>query len=187
MKAELLKGHLDALVLAALEAEPAHGYAIIQRLRQRSDEVFRLPGGNRLPDAAPARARRARQEPLDGGERPPPPRSTSSSRRAQGARGTAARVAAPSRRLSRRCWRGTYLDRLDRPSSRPGSTASCATGSSPRPPTTWPRGEAAGFGEPAELRASSPTSWPPTAPAAPPSPASARGPGRSGVSPQPSS
>ena len=28
MEAEMLKGHLDAIVLAALEAGPAHGYAI---------------------------------------------------------------------------------------------------------------------------------------------------------------
>jgi PadR family transcriptional regulator, regulatory protein PadR len=49
VKAEILKGHLDALVLAALEAEPAHGYAIIQRLRRRSDDVFRLPEGTVYP------------------------------------------------------------------------------------------------------------------------------------------
>ena len=49
MKAEVLKGHLDALVLAALEAEPAHGYAIIQRLRLRSEDVFRLPEGTVYP------------------------------------------------------------------------------------------------------------------------------------------
>jgi len=49
MKAEVLKGHLDALVLAALEHEPAHGYAIIKRLRRRSDDVFRLPEGTVYP------------------------------------------------------------------------------------------------------------------------------------------
>jgi PadR family transcriptional regulator, regulatory protein PadR len=49
VKPEVLKGHLDALVLAALEAEPAHGYAIIQRLRRRSDEVFKLPEGTVYP------------------------------------------------------------------------------------------------------------------------------------------
>ncbi|HZQ15901.1 MAG TPA: PadR family transcriptional regulator [Gaiellaceae bacterium] len=49
MKAEVLKGHLDALVLAALEHEPAHGYAIIQRLRRRSDDIFRLPEGTVYP------------------------------------------------------------------------------------------------------------------------------------------
>ena len=45
----MLKGHLDALVLAALEQEPAHGYAIIQRLRRRSDDVFKLPEGTVYP------------------------------------------------------------------------------------------------------------------------------------------
>ena len=49
MKAEVLKGHLDALVLAALEQEPAHGYAIIQRLRRSSDDVFKLPEGTIYP------------------------------------------------------------------------------------------------------------------------------------------
>ena len=49
MKAEVLKGHLDALVLAALEQEPAHGYAIIQRLSRRSDDVFKLPEGTIYP------------------------------------------------------------------------------------------------------------------------------------------
>ncbi len=49
MKPDVLKGHLDALVLAALEAEPAHGYAIIQRLRRRSDDVFVLPEGTIYP------------------------------------------------------------------------------------------------------------------------------------------
>ena len=49
MKTDIPKGHLDAMVLAALEAEPAHGYAIIQRLRRRSDDVFRLPEGTIYP------------------------------------------------------------------------------------------------------------------------------------------
>src|SRR6478672_4697436 len=49
MKAEVLKGHLDALVLAALEQEPAHGYAMIQRLSRRSDDVFKLPEGTIYP------------------------------------------------------------------------------------------------------------------------------------------
>ncbi len=49
MKLEIPKGQLDALVLAALEREPAHGYAIIQRLRRRSDDVFRLAEGTVYP------------------------------------------------------------------------------------------------------------------------------------------
>ena len=49
MKPELLKGHLDSLVLAALETEPAHGYGIIRRLRLRSSDVFRLAEGTVYP------------------------------------------------------------------------------------------------------------------------------------------
>jgi transcriptional regulator len=49
LKPELLKGHLDALVLAALAMEPAHGYAVIQRLKRRSADVFVLPEGTIYP------------------------------------------------------------------------------------------------------------------------------------------
>ena len=46
---DLAKTNPDALVLAALAVEPAHGYAIIKRLRRRSDEVFRVPEGTVYP------------------------------------------------------------------------------------------------------------------------------------------
>ncbi|MCA0302136.1 MAG: helix-turn-helix transcriptional regulator [Proteobacteria bacterium] len=49
MEAEMLKGHLDAIVLAALEAGPAHGYAIIETIRSRSGETFDLPEGTVYP------------------------------------------------------------------------------------------------------------------------------------------
>jgi transcriptional regulator len=49
MRAELLKGHLDALILAVVEREPAHGYAILERLRQTSGGVFDLPEGTLYP------------------------------------------------------------------------------------------------------------------------------------------
>ena len=49
MSAEQLKGHLDPLVLAVLEGEPAHGYAIIESLRNGSDGVFDLPEGTIYP------------------------------------------------------------------------------------------------------------------------------------------
>ena len=45
----MLKGHLDAIVLAALEAEPAHGYAIIETIKQRSAGTFDLPEGTVYP------------------------------------------------------------------------------------------------------------------------------------------
>ena len=49
MRSDILKGHLDALVLAALAAEPAHGYGIIRRLRLSSGDVFRLAEGAVYP------------------------------------------------------------------------------------------------------------------------------------------
>lgn len=49
MGAEQLKGHLDPLVLAILEGGPAHGYAIIESLRERSGGVFDLPEGTIYP------------------------------------------------------------------------------------------------------------------------------------------
>jgi DNA-binding PadR family transcriptional regulator len=49
MTSEQLKGHLDPLVLAILEGGPAHGYAIIESLRDRSGGVFDLPEGTIYP------------------------------------------------------------------------------------------------------------------------------------------
>src|SRR5712664_561741 len=49
MEAEMLKGHLDAIVLAALEAGPAHGYAIIETIKNRSTSTFDLPEGTIYP------------------------------------------------------------------------------------------------------------------------------------------
>jgi DNA-binding PadR family transcriptional regulator len=49
MKADLIRGHLDGLLLAVLAAGPAHGYAIIQSLRTGSDGEFDLPEGTIYP------------------------------------------------------------------------------------------------------------------------------------------
>jgi PadR family transcriptional regulator, regulatory protein PadR len=49
MRGELLKGHLDLLLLAVLEPRPAHGYVIIEELRRRSDGTFDLPEGTIYP------------------------------------------------------------------------------------------------------------------------------------------
>lgn len=49
MRAETLKGHLDALLLALLERGPQHGYAIIDGLRQGSGGTFDLPTGTIYP------------------------------------------------------------------------------------------------------------------------------------------
>jgi len=49
MRAETLKGHLDGLLLASLEAGPRHGYAIMEALRAGSAGQFDLPTGTIYP------------------------------------------------------------------------------------------------------------------------------------------
>lgn len=49
MRAEQLKGHLDALLLAVLEPGPLHGYAAMEALRARSGGAFDLPSGTIYP------------------------------------------------------------------------------------------------------------------------------------------
>jgi PadR family transcriptional regulator, regulatory protein PadR len=49
MRADALKGHLDGLLLAVVAEEPAHGYAIVERLRRRSHGAFDLPEGTVYP------------------------------------------------------------------------------------------------------------------------------------------
>jgi PadR family transcriptional regulator PadR len=49
MNRERIKGHLDLLLLSVLSAGPAHGYAIISALRDRSDGTFDLPEGTIYP------------------------------------------------------------------------------------------------------------------------------------------
>ena len=49
MLGEALKGHLDLLLLAILSEGPAHGYAVIESLRQRSGNLFDLPEGTIYP------------------------------------------------------------------------------------------------------------------------------------------
>jgi PadR family transcriptional regulator, regulatory protein PadR len=49
MKAEVLKGHLDALLLATLEAGPRHGYAVIEAVRVASAGRIALPTGTVYP------------------------------------------------------------------------------------------------------------------------------------------
>ena len=44
-----VRGHLDAMLLAALRSGPDHGYAIIERLRVRSGGTFSLPEGTVYP------------------------------------------------------------------------------------------------------------------------------------------
>jgi PadR family transcriptional regulator PadR len=49
MQPEILKGHVDLLLLAAVLARPAHGYAVIEELRRRSNGAFDLPEGTVYP------------------------------------------------------------------------------------------------------------------------------------------
>lgn len=49
MNADQARGSLDLLLLGVLEAGPAHGYAIIEALRERSEGAFDLAEGTIYP------------------------------------------------------------------------------------------------------------------------------------------
>jgi PadR family transcriptional regulator PadR len=49
MKAEALRGHLDALILAVLAPGSMHGYAIIEELKRKSGGALALPEGTIYP------------------------------------------------------------------------------------------------------------------------------------------
>ena len=49
MKPDVLRGHLDALILAAVEHEPLHGYAVIEALSRQSGGTLDLPTGTVYP------------------------------------------------------------------------------------------------------------------------------------------
>ena len=49
MKVDALGGQLDSLLLATVAEEPAHGYAILQRLKLRSAGAFDLAEGTIYP------------------------------------------------------------------------------------------------------------------------------------------
>jgi DNA-binding PadR family transcriptional regulator len=49
MQGEVLKGHVDGLLLAALAPGPGHGYAIIELVRESSDGAFDLREGTVYP------------------------------------------------------------------------------------------------------------------------------------------
>jgi len=48
-KADLLQGTLDMLILKALSLGALHGYGIIQRIRQLSDEMLHVEQGSLYP------------------------------------------------------------------------------------------------------------------------------------------
>lgn len=49
MKPDLVRGHLDLLLLAIVADGPVHGYGALEALKQRSDGVFDLPEGSVYP------------------------------------------------------------------------------------------------------------------------------------------
>jgi len=49
MSADMMRGHLDGLVLAVLTTGPTHGYGLIEALRDRSGGTFDLPEGSVYP------------------------------------------------------------------------------------------------------------------------------------------
>jgi PadR family transcriptional regulator, regulatory protein PadR len=49
LRAEVLKGHLDFLLLAAIAKEPLHGYAVVEAIRNASDGALDLAEGTVYP------------------------------------------------------------------------------------------------------------------------------------------
>ncbi|HCG00338.1 MAG TPA: PadR family transcriptional regulator [Chloroflexi bacterium] len=49
MRGEILKGHLDLLLLATVAGRPGHGYEILGELRRRSQGAFALAEGTVYP------------------------------------------------------------------------------------------------------------------------------------------
>jgi PadR family transcriptional regulator PadR len=49
MRGEVLKGHLDLLLLSTVADSPRHGYAIVEELRRRSSGLFDLSEGTVYP------------------------------------------------------------------------------------------------------------------------------------------
>jgi hypothetical protein len=71
-KADLLQRTLDLLILKALTLGPLHGYSIIQRIRQLSDESLEVEQGSLYPAVYRTRAARMDQFQL-GSDRDRPP------------------------------------------------------------------------------------------------------------------
>jgi PadR family transcriptional regulator PadR len=49
LRSEVLKGHVDLLLLSTLRAGPLHGYAVVEKLRGASDGAFDLAEGTVYP------------------------------------------------------------------------------------------------------------------------------------------
>jgi PadR family transcriptional regulator len=49
LRSEVLKGHVDLLILATLRSGPLHGYGIVEKLRDESEGAFELAEGTVYP------------------------------------------------------------------------------------------------------------------------------------------
>ena len=49
MRSEVLKGHVEVLLLSVLEDSPAHGYRILELVRERSEGALDLAEGTVYP------------------------------------------------------------------------------------------------------------------------------------------
>jgi DNA-binding PadR family transcriptional regulator len=49
LRGEVLRGHLDLLILSVLSTNPGHGYLVVERLKERSAGVFGLGEGTVYP------------------------------------------------------------------------------------------------------------------------------------------
>ena len=49
MRSEVLKGHVDFLLLATLQTGPLHGYGVVEKLRGASEGAFDLAEGTVYP------------------------------------------------------------------------------------------------------------------------------------------
>ena len=49
MRSEVLRGHVDLLILATLRSGPLHGYGIVEKLRDESEGAFELAEGTVYP------------------------------------------------------------------------------------------------------------------------------------------
>jgi transcriptional regulator len=49
LRSEVLKGHVDLLILATLRLGPLHGYGVVEKLRDESEGAFDLAEGTVYP------------------------------------------------------------------------------------------------------------------------------------------
>jgi transcriptional regulator len=49
LRSEVLKGHVDLLLLSTLRAGPLHGYGVVEKLRGKSEGAFDLAEGTVYP------------------------------------------------------------------------------------------------------------------------------------------